>query len=251
MKILRCLYKNKKLWAVLRKNKVFFLEKSPFKEIIISDRQVSLNSVKILPPCKPTKIVLAGLNYKDHAKELKMPIPKKPVIFLKPPTSIIAHGENIIYPETVKQLDYEAELAVIIKNKIKNIPVSEVKKNILGYTCLNDITARKIQKEDKQWTRAKSFDTFCPIGPYIETKIKKNVSIKAYLNGKLKQNSSTNNFIFSIDYLISFISGIMTLMPSDIVSTGTPKGIGSMNPQDKIEIRIEQIGSLVNYVVSP
>lgn len=198
---------------------------------------------------KPTKIILVGLNYKDHAKELNMPPPKEPILFLKPITTLIGPEENIIYPKMSKRVDYEAELAVIIKDKIKNIKKDEVMQHIEGFTCLNDITARDLQKLDKQWTRAKSFDTFCPIGPKIIKNINpNNLKIQSFLNDELKQNSNTKNFIFKVEELISFISQVMTLNPGDIIATGTPSGIGPMKKGDKIEIKIEGIGSLINYV---
>ena len=197
----------------------------------------------------PSKIILAGLNYRDHARELKMKIPRQPVIFLKPPTTLIGHKANIIYPKGVRRLDYEAELALIIKTKARNVSVKEAKKYILGFTCLNDVTARDLQKKDGQWTRAKSFDTFCPLGPRIKSGLDvSDLRIQAYLNGKIKQNSSTRHFIFSPEYLVSFVSKVMTLLPGDIISTGTPAGVGPMKRGDKIEVSIEGIGSLINYL---
>ncbi len=192
-------------------------------------------------PVKPTKIICVGTNYRDHAKELDMKIPEEPLIFLKPPSSLIYDSQEIIYPHGVERLDYEAELAVVI---------GDVPGHILGYTCLNDVTARDLQKKDGQWTRSKSFDTFCPVGPVIETDIDPaDIKVESYLNGVLKQSSSTRNLIFGVPALLSFISGIMTLMPGDIISTGTPYGVGPMQPGDEIEVRIEGIGSLKNKVV--
>jgi 2-keto-4-pentenoate hydratase/2-oxohepta-3-ene-1,7-dioic acid hydratase in catechol pathway len=198
----------------------------------------------------PEKIILVGLNYKDHAKEMGMEIPAEPIIFLKPTSALIKNGDKIVYPEGIKRLDYEAELAVVIKKQAKNIPAEAAKDYILGYTCLNDVTARDLQKKDGQWTRAKSFDSFCPVGPHIETELDPHgINIQSYLNGKLKQDSNTSNFIFSVDFLISFISKIMTLNPADIISTGTPAGIGPMQKGDKVKIVIEGIGALENQVV--
>jgi len=206
--------------------------------------------MKISSKINPKKIVLVGLNYKDHAKELGMDIPDDPIIFIKPTSSLIGPNQNIIYPEGVERLDYEAELAIVIKKKAKNIVIEEASDYILGYTCLNDVTARNLQEKDGQWTRAKSFDTFCPVGPCIETDLDpKDLKIRSYLNGRLKQNSSTSNFIFSAKFLISYISKIMTLQPEDIISTGTPSGVGPMQKGDTIKIEIEGIGSLENYVV--
>ena len=198
---------------------------------------------------QPTKIVLVGLNYKDHAKELKMPLPHEPILFLKPPTTLIGPEEHIVYPSQSTRVDYEAELAVIIKDRCKDLEPDEVMEHVEGFTCLNDVTARDIQKRDGQWTRAKSFDTFCPIGPYIVANIDPNkVTIQSFLNGRLKQDSNTSNFIFPVEVLVSFISSVMTLLPGDIIATGTPGGIGAMQRGDIIEIVIEGIGTLRNYV---
>ena len=197
----------------------------------------------------PSKIIAVGLNYIDHAKELNMPIPKQPIIFIKPSTSVIWHKQEIIYPKGVTELDYEAELAIIIKDKIKNVKADEAKKHILGYTCANDITARDLQRLDGQWTRAKSFDTFCPLGPTVTDEIDPdNIDIRLYLNGGLKQSSNTSNMIFKVSELVSFISHVMTLLPNDIILTGTPPGLGPMKKGDTVEVEIEEIGKLQNYV---
>jgi len=183
--------------------------------------------------------------------ELKMKIPDEPLIFMKPPSALIAHNDNIIYPKMSKQLDFEAELAVIIKNKVKDIEPEDVSRNILGYTCFNDVTARDLQKKDEQWTRAKSFDTFAPIGPFISTDLNPdNLQIKLYKNGQLMQDSSTGNMIFKVDKIVSFISKIMTLFPGDIIATGTPSGVGQLEAGDKVEVEIEGIGILKNTVFS-
>ncbi|NQE45825.1 putative 2-keto-3-deoxyxylonate dehydratase [ANME-1 cluster archaeon GoMg2] len=198
---------------------------------------------------RPTKIVLVGLNYRDHAKELGMPLPAEPILFMKPVTALIGPEESIIYPSQATRVDYEAELAVIVKDVCKDIEPEEVIEHVEGFTCLNDVTARDIQKRDVQWTRAKSFDTFCPIGPEIVTNVEpNNLKIQSFLNGELRQDSNTANFIFSMEELVSFISHVMTLTPGDIIATGTPGGIGAMNRGDTIEIRIEGIGTLRNYV---
>jgi 2-keto-4-pentenoate hydratase/2-oxohepta-3-ene-1,7-dioic acid hydratase in catechol pathway len=199
---------------------------------------------------KPSKIICVGLNYKDHAKELKMPIPQYPIIFLKPPTALIFNNDPIVYPAQTKELHYEAELAIVIKDRIKNIAEKEARKHVLGFTCGNDVTARDLQRLDGQWTRAKSFDSFCPLGPRIVKKIDPdNLAIKLYLNGDVKQSSNTSNMIFKVDFLISFISQIMTLKPEDIILTGTPPGVGPMKVGDVVEVEIEGIGRLSNKVV--
>jgi len=215
----------------------------------ITEKEYSLSEITFLPPSMPTKIIAVGLNYFDHANEFQMKIPDEPLIFMKPPSTIIAHNDNIIYPKMSKQLDYEAELAVIIKNRIRNIEPKDVFKNILGYTCFNDITARDLQKKDVQWTRAKSFDTFAPFGPFISTELNPdNLKIKLYKNSQLMQNSSTSNMIFKVDKIVSFISKIMSLFPGDIIATGTPSGVGQLEAGDIVEVEIEGIGILKNTV---
>lgn len=208
-----------------------------------------LKEVEILPPVSPTKVVCVGLNYVDHARELNMEIPEEPVIFIKPSTGVIGPLDSIIYPSSSKQVDYEAELALTISTKAHNIKKEDADQYIGGYTVLNDVTARDLQRKDGQWTRAKSFNTFCPIGPCIETRLDpadQQISLK--LNGEVKQNSNTRNMIFSPQELVEFVSNIMTLHPGDIIATGTPPGVGPMNVGDTVEVEIKNIGSLKNFV---
>ncbi len=249
MRILRFSYQDNVSWGILKGDSISVLSDSPFNAIKISHKKVLLSEVKILAPAQPSKIILAGLNYRGHAREMKMAIPKEPVIFLKAPTSVIADGEDIISPLGVKRLDYEAELALVIKKKARSIATARVQDYILGYTCLNDVTARDLQKKDGQWARSKSFDTFCPVGPWIETDLNSlNLRIRCWLNDKLRQDSHTGDFIFSVNYLVSYISRVMTLLPGDIISTGTPAGVGRMRPGDKVEVEIEGLGKLSNFV---
>ena len=198
----------------------------------------------------PSKIICAGLNYHDHAKEMKMEIPNHPIIFLKAPTSVISDGEFIIYPDLTKELHFEAELGIVIKDKIKNVPETEALKHVEGFICANDVTARDLQRIDGQWGRAKSFDTFCPLGPEIVSGIDPNhLAIKLYLNGEIKQASNTEQMIFKPAYLISFISEVMTLLPGDVILTGTPPGIGPMQKGDEVVVEIEKIGRLSNKII--
>ncbi len=210
-----------------------------------------LSELEVLPPTQPTKIICVGLNYLDHAAELNMKLPGNPLLFLKPPSAVIGHLDNIMYPDQAGRMDYEAELAVVIRKRCKKVRSVDAGSVILGYTCFNDVTARDIQKEDIQWTRSKSFDSFAPVGPFIADELidVNNLSIKARVNGELRQDSSTSNLIFGIPELIEFISGIMTLEPGDIIATGTPPGVGEVVPGDEIEIEIENIGVLRNKVV--
>lgn len=207
------------------------------------------SAVKLLAPCVPSKIVAVGLNYRDHAGELGLSVPDEPILFLKPSTTVIGPGEAIRYPAMSRQVDYEAELGVVIKDRTSRIGPGEARDHILGYTCANDVTARDLQKKDGQWTRAKSFDTFCPAGPWIETELDPgDLLVESYLNGERRQSSRTSQFIFTVDRLVSFISHVMTLEPGDLIITGTPAGIGPMQPGDEVEVRIGGIGSLRNVV---
>jgi 2-keto-4-pentenoate hydratase/2-oxohepta-3-ene-1,7-dioic acid hydratase in catechol pathway len=197
----------------------------------------------------PTKIIAIGLNYLDHAKELNMEIPKYPLIFMKPPTAVIGDGEIIIYPPQTQELHYEGELGIVIGKKARNISIEAAKQYIAGYTCANDVTARDLQRLDGQWTRSKSFDTFCPLGPRIVKDIDPtNLAITTRVNSVTKQNSNTNQMIFNAYKLVSFISAIMTLLPGDMISTGTPPGVGELQVGDVVEVEIEGIGILRNTV---
>jgi 2-keto-4-pentenoate hydratase/2-oxohepta-3-ene-1,7-dioic acid hydratase in catechol pathway len=213
---------------------------------------MSLPAVKLLAPCEPSKIVALGLNYRDHAAEFGHPIPAEPLIFLKPSSAVIGPDDDIVYPAMSRRVDYEAELAVVIGRTCSNVREEEAQDYILGYTCINDVTARDLQQTDGQWTRAKGFDTFAPLGPWIETAIPdpSNLTVEAYLNGQRRQHSNTKNMIFGVAAQVSFISRIMTLLPGDVIATGTPSGIGPMQPGDVVEIRVEGIGTLRNQIVS-
>jgi len=216
----------------------------------ISEEELKLSEVKFLSPCQPSKIVAVGLNYRDHADEMNLAIPPEPILFIKPSTAVIAHNEEIIYPSMSKRVDYEAELGVVIKKKARNVQEEEAKDYILGYTCFNDITARDLQKRDGQYTRSKGFDTFAPLGPCIETNVDPVcIKIESYVNGERKQSSNTKEMIFSVFHLVSFISQVMTLLPGDVIATGTPAGVGSLNNGDIVEVRIEGVGILRNRVV--
>ena len=231
-------------------------------ENAIARASLKVSEITLLAPiASPPKIVCLGLNYRDHAAEQNAPIPNEPIIFMKPHTTIIGPNENIVKPSFVKQLDYEAELAIVIGRKAKNVPVSKAKSYIFGYTILNDISARDIQFKDKQWTRGKSFDTFAPTGPHIITvnqlQDTSNLSIRTWVNKELRQNSTTKNMVFNVYEIIHHLSRVMTLEPCDIIATGTPAGVGfALKPQPKflqtgdiVRIEIEKIGILENMVV--
>ena len=225
-------------------------------DLSVPEGEVSFLAPVLLPP----KIVCLGLNYLDHAAETGKPVPKEPIIFMKPRTAIIGPNEKIVKPDFVKELDYEGELAIIIGKKAKNVPASEAEKCVFGYTIFNDISAREIQFGDKQWTRGKSFDTFAPMGPWVVTKDSlpktENLSIRTWVNGEVRQNSSTKYMAFKVDEIIFHLSRVMTLEPCDVIATGTPAGVGfAMTPPrfleqgDVVRVEIEGIGVLENEVV--
>jgi 2-keto-4-pentenoate hydratase/2-oxohepta-3-ene-1,7-dioic acid hydratase in catechol pathway len=250
MKIVRFTTGKKVEYGILIDETIQGIEGKPFRHLEVSDRYYQLSEVKLLPPCAPSKIVALGLNYHNHAKELDSPLPDAPLIFLKPSTAVIGPEDNIIYPSTSTRVDYEGELGVVIKKPAWRVSIDDALDYVLGYTCFNDVTARDLQSKDKQWTRAKGFDTFAAIGPCIETELDPgNVTLETYLNGELKQQGNTNDLIYSIPVLINFISNVMSLVPGDIIATGTPSGIGPMYPDDTIEVKIDGIGTLRNYVV--
>lgn len=242
-----------KKYGILRDNKIQVIQGSIFGDYSLTQEVYSIDTVRLLAPVEPTKVLCIGLNYVDHAKEFGKPVPSEPLLFLKPSTSVIGPEENVIYPPQTQNLHYEVELAIVIGKSAKNVKNSEALEYVFGYTVANDITARDLQSTDNQWSRAKGFDTFCPLGPWIETEVKNqdNLDIKLYLNGEMRQNSNTSNLAFKCAELIEYLSGIMTLLPGDVILTGTPGGIGSMQPGDKVEAYVEKIGTLTNTIALP
>ena len=233
-------------------NKAYPIDGNIFDKFTVDDTSYPLDKIRFLPPCIPQKIICVGLNYADHIAESILPeIPDEPVLFFKPPSSLIGHLDNIVLPGWVDRVDYEGELAAIIGKKLKNVSVEQAQEGIFGYTCLNDVTARNIQKKDNQWTRAKGFDTFCPIGPHIVAGIDASaLDIETRLNGEVVQKSNTDLLMRKTSEAVSLISRVMTLYPGDVISTGTPKGIGPLKADDQIEVEIEKIGVLRNFVVA-
>ncbi len=212
-------------------------------------REFDLGHVRLLAPVGPSKVVAVGLNYKDHAKELGQALPAEPLLFMKPSTTVIGPGAPIRLPKQSSRVDYEAELGIVIGKVAKDVSAAQAKDHILGFTCLNDVTARDLQVKDGQWTRAKGFDTFCPIGPWVETDLDfSDLGVELMLNGEVRQKSRTSNLIFDPLQLVEFISSVMTLFPGDVIATGTPAGIGPMNEGDLVEVKIEGIGTLSNPV---
>jgi 2-keto-4-pentenoate hydratase/2-oxohepta-3-ene-1,7-dioic acid hydratase in catechol pathway len=213
---------------------------------------LALAEAKLLAPVRPSKIVCVGRNYREHAVELGNEVPREPLLFLKPPSSLLAPGGEIRRPKVSQRVDYEGELGVVIGTKCYKLDTNEdVRPYILGYSCLNDVTARDLQNSDGQWTRAKGFDTFCPVGPLVTDEIDPwtGVGVETRVNGDIRQQGNTRDFIFSLDAMIRYISQAMTLFPGDLIATGTPKGVGPVVAGDMIEVSIEGVGVLRNPVV--
>jgi 2-keto-4-pentenoate hydratase/2-oxohepta-3-ene-1,7-dioic acid hydratase in catechol pathway len=245
MKVIRFQAKEGTFFGRLEGDKILSMDKPALP------RNFLLDEVRLLAPTVTSKVVCIGLNYRDHAKELNLTLPEEPLLFLKPSTSVIGPGDEIVMPKQSSRVDYEAELGVVIGRIARKVSRKAAKDHILGYTCLNDVTARDLQSKDGQWTRAKGFDTFCPIGPWIETDVDpKDLDIRLFVNGEQKQASRTSNLIFDPYALVEFISHVMTLMPGDVIATGTPAGIGPLKSGDSVEVRIEGVGSLTNRVVA-
>ena len=208
-----------------------------------------LADVKLIAPCEPGKIICVGRNYIDHAKELGNEVPKIPLIFMKPPSAVIASGEAVLLPPQSSSVHYEAELVAVIGKRGRHITAENAKKHILGYTIGNDVTARDLQNIDNQWTRAKGFDTFCPFGPWIDTDFDpSDAVITCRVNGQMRQMASTRDMVFNIGKLIAYISSVMTLEPGDLIFTGTPSGVGELKNGDEVEVEIEGLGALKNPV---
>lgn len=251
MKIYRYRHKNKISYGVLKEENLYPVEGSIFRKFNVKKEKIPISDVTLLPPVIPSKIVAIGANYKNHVREMGRQIPEEPLIFLKPPSSIVGPDDIIVYPKMSKRVDFEGELALIIKKRAHLLRDEESTEDyILGYTCFNDVTARDLQKKDVQFTRAKSFDTFAAVGPCIATDLEpESLRLKTFLNGKLKQSSTLKNLIFPVPFVVRHISRIMTLEPGDIITTGTPAGVGPMSPGDRVDIQIEGIGTLSNTVM--
>jgi 2-keto-4-pentenoate hydratase/2-oxohepta-3-ene-1,7-dioic acid hydratase in catechol pathway len=253
MRIVRFELSGRRGYGILEGEKISVLWGTPYDGLEnITGEIMSLPEVTLLAPCEPSKIVALGLNYRDHAAEFGHPLPEEPLLFLKPSTAVIGPDADIVYPAMSRRVDYEAELAVVMGRTCRHIKEQDFRDYVLGYTAINDVTARDLQKKDGQFTRSKSFDTFAPLGPWVETAIPDpdNLMVEAFLNGERRQHSSTANLVFGVGALVSFISRIMTLLPGDVIATGTPAGIGPMSPGDVVEIRVEGVGTLRNRLVS-
>jgi 2-keto-4-pentenoate hydratase/2-oxohepta-3-ene-1,7-dioic acid hydratase in catechol pathway len=211
-----------------------------------------LDDVRLLAPVLPSKVVAVGRNYADHAREMGSEPPAEPVLFLKPSTAVVGHGDPIAYPVKLTQrVDYEGELAVIIGRLCREVPAAQAAEVIFGYTCANDVTARDLQARDGQWTRAKGFDTFCPLGPWIETDTDPaDLQLTTEVNGEVRQQARTSQLLYDVPALVEYVSTVMTLLPGDVLLTGTPAGVGPLEDGDEVSVTIENVGSLRNTVVN-
>jgi len=253
MKIYRFRYRKKILYGILKEEYLFPLKGSVFRDFRIGDSPIPMSEVRLLPPVEPSKIVGVGRNYREHAQELGKPVPAEPLLFLKPSTALVGPMGAIEYPAMSAQVDYEGELAVVIRKRTRLLRDEDpVEDHVLGYTCFNDVTARDLQRKDVQFTRAKSFDSFAAAGPCIATGLDPGkLHLKTFLNGKLVQSAATANLIFSVPSLVRFVSRVMTLLPGDLIATGTPAGVGPMEHGDRVDVQIDGIGVLSNTCVRP
>jgi 2-keto-4-pentenoate hydratase/2-oxohepta-3-ene-1,7-dioic acid hydratase in catechol pathway len=248
MRVVRVLYEGDCRYGLGDDDTVTLISDEPFAAWE-PEGIVPLGQATLLAPVVPTKVVCVGLNYKGHILEMGHELPDEPVIFLKPSTSVIGPGGAIEIPPRIGRVDHEAELGIVIGRRTHKVAPEVARTNILGYTCGNDVTARDLQNADGQWTRAKGFDTFCPLGPWVDTDIDPaDLLLECFVNGERRQSVRTSDMLFNVYELVSFISHVMTLVPGDVVLAGTPSGIGPLVPGDECEVRIEGIGSLTNRV---
>lgn len=239
-------------FGVVEDDSVAAISAHPFKDVQFTGVRHDLADVRLLAPMLPSKVIAIGKNYAEHAKEMGSEPPAEPLIFSKPSTSVIGPAEAIAYPQKLSQrVDFEGELAVVIGRLCRDVPAARAKDVIFGYACANDVTARDLQKRDGQWTRAKGFDTFCPLGPWITVGVDpSDLGIRTLVNGEVKQDSRTSQLIHDIPTLIEYVSQVMTLLPGDIILTGTPEGVGPLEIGDEVSVEIEEIGTLTNRVVA-
>ena len=247
MRVLRVMYQDKIFHGALEDKTIRCLNTS----LGLKD-PVPLSEVQVLPAVMPTKVVCVGLNYHGHAREMNKEVPNEPLLFLKPPSAVIGTGEAIICPAQSQDVHYEGELAVVMGKVCRKVKVADVPDHVFGFTCANDVTARDLQNRDVQYTRAKGFDTFCPIGPWIETAVKDpgELTLRTRVNQEVRQEESTRDMIVSPYELVSYVSGIMTLMPGDIILTGTPSGVGTLHPGDEVHVEIDKVGVLMNRAIA-
>jgi 2-keto-4-pentenoate hydratase/2-oxohepta-3-ene-1,7-dioic acid hydratase in catechol pathway len=251
MEFMRVLYSGDVRWALLEDAGLFWVRGDPFGEWARAGEVSCLAGIRFLPPSAPTKIVAVGLNYLSHVEEMGGRLPSEPVLFLKPPSSLVGHRGDVVYPKHLSlEVDYEGELAAVIGRRGRDIPLEEALEYVFGYSCANDVTARDLQRRDGQWARAKGFDTFCPLGPAIATQVEASrLMLTTRVNDQIRQRACTSEMIFPVEVLVSYISQVMTLEPGDVILTGTPAGVGELRPGDVVEVEIEGVGTLTNPVV--
>ncbi|MCW2897959.1 MAG: 5-carboxymethyl-2-hydroxymuconateDelta-isomerase [Streptosporangiaceae bacterium] len=239
-------------FGVIEEDSVAAIAAHPFGELHFTGERFALADVRLLAPILPSKVIGIGKNYADHAREMGGEPPAEPVVFIKPSTAVIGPGEAIAYPEKLtERVDHEGELAVVIGRMCREVPAARAAEVILGYTCGNDVTARDLQNRDGQWSRAKGFDTFCPLGPWIETSADpSDLAITTMVNGEVRQDSRTSLLLHDIPTLIEYVSQVMTLLPGDVILTGTPSGVGPLEVGDEVSVTVESIGTLTNRVVA-
>ncbi|MGC8874288.1 MAG: fumarylacetoacetate hydrolase family protein [Chloroflexia bacterium] len=249
MPILRCSYRGA-VWTGWLEEGVVYRVEGDLGSPRRGETLARLDDVRLLAPCTPTKVLAVGRNYVAHAAEFDNPPPSEPILFLKPPSSVIGPGDAIVRPKLSSQVDFEGELAVVIAHRCRKVPAERALDYVLGYTCANDVTARDLQRRDAQWTRAKGFDTFCPLGPWIVPGLDPAaLEVITRVNGELRQHGWTRDLLFSVPELIAYVSSVMTLEPGDVLLTGTPAGVGSLSAGDLVEIEVPRIGVLANPVV--
>ena len=250
MKFVRLERGDEAVWGVVKEDRVFTLRQPPFEAISYDGESLALEQCTLLAPCQPTKIVCVGKNYAEHAREMGGEPPERPILFLKGPNTLNRPGGPVHAPDFVQRLDYEGELAIVIKKRAKDVKEENFSDYVLGYTCLNDVTARDIQRLDGQWTRGKGMDGFCQVGPWVVDDLDpSDLKVETRLNGEVRQSGRTSQFLHAVPELLAFITSAMTLEPGDVVATGTPAGIGPMLPGDTVEIEIEGIGVLRSRVI--
>ncbi|GAA2573679.1 fumarylacetoacetate hydrolase family protein [Actinomadura fulvescens] len=239
-------------FGVVEENTIAAVAAHPFGELTFTGQRFPLADVRLLAPILPSKVIAIGKNYAEHAREMGGEAPAEPVLFSKPSTAVIGPGEAISYPEKLSQrVDYEGELALVIGRMCREVPAARAADVILGYTCANDVTARDLQKKDGQWTRAKGFDTFCPLGPWIETDADPaDLAISTTVNGEVRQEARTSQLTHDIPMLVEYVSQVMTLLPGDVILTGTPAGVGPLEIGDEVTVTVEGVGALTNRVVA-
>ncbi len=253
MKIVRIKAGDDIAYGVADAEGVLVYNGSPFVAWEPTETVVPWPSVNLLAPVLPTKVLCVGKNYEDHADEMGGEVPDEPLIFMKPATSVIGQNQSVVYPPQSKEVHHEAELAVVIAKPARRVKAEDAGPYIFGYTAANDVTARDLQRSDGQWTRAKGFDTFCPLGPAIETELDplERLAVIARVNGEVRQAGFTSDMVFGVAETIEYITAFTTLLPGDVILTGTPSGVGPVEPGDLMEIEVDGIGTLANRVVAP